>query len=121
MYVTIVRMPAGEAPEAIRKAWIGLSLPLAQGTPRAQSFRGVGVLTGPHTLWRQLLARLRGQVLKVRGYRIRAVEAVTILEKVDPKAAEWWRSNTPHLLTPDAYFLFDAEACELTLSPSEAQ
>lgn len=46
------------------------------------------------------------------GYAVRVLDALAVLAKNRPAAAEWWRNNTPYLLTPRALFLFDAEACE---------
>jgi hypothetical protein len=46
-----------------------------------------------------------------RGYLVETVAAVDLLENVNPLAAAWWRTNTPHLLTPGETLLFDEECC----------
>ena len=38
--------------------------------------------------------------------------AIAILERTAPDAAVWWRTNTPHLLKPRRYFVFEASACQ---------
>jgi hypothetical protein len=111
--IRINRTPAGEAPEHIRRAWVGLVLPLAndKGGPR-QKHRAFGVLSGPRgflaTVWRML----RGSVQVVEGYSVVTTAAVAILEASNPGAAVWWRENTPYLMRRNSRLIFDVEACE---------
>jgi len=46
--IQIVGIPPGEAPEEIRRCWVGLTLPLAMAGP--QSRLGSGVLSGPRSI-----------------------------------------------------------------------
>jgi hypothetical protein len=108
--VKIVRRPIGEAPDQIRDAWIGLLLPLAH--ERRRTWKGVGVLSGPHNLILQLWTRARGKGLNVDGYAVDAKSAVDILAVQHPEAAGWWREHAPSLLDGKRWFVFDAEACE---------
>jgi hypothetical protein len=110
MHITITRRPIGEAPEWVRDAWIGLSLPTVQKSSRV--WRSVGVLTGPHTALAQLWAVLRGQSFQVSGYAVKAKVAVDLLAETQPAAAEWWRQNAPKIVDGRSDFIFDADACE---------
>lgn len=109
-WIKIVARPEGEAPEWVRDAWIGVSLPLLFGTPGV--FEGVGVITGPKTWLATWWCRLRGRLLKVDGYLVSAREAVDLLSFANPPAAQWWRENTPDLLGPKGHFIFDRPACQ---------
>jgi hypothetical protein len=108
-FVDIVQAPAGEAPDWVRQAWVGLRLPLARG--RASTWRGVGVTTGAKTLADRLWDIVRGRTIEVRGYAVDARAAVDILAGSNPAAADWWRANAPQLLDGRRLFAFDAAAC----------
>jgi len=110
MNIKIVRRPIGEAPEWVRDAWIGLSLPLA--VKREHSWRGVGVLSGPSRWLPQLWALATGKTEKFEGYLVNAQAAVDLLAEVNPGAAAWWRKQTPELLNGKRCFVFDASAGE---------
>jgi hypothetical protein len=109
MHVTIIGRPAGEAPDWVRDAWIGLRLPLAR--PRARAWQGVGVLSGPTGFFRQTWAILRGQTTRTRGYLVNAKLAVDLLAGANPAAAAWWHENGPEWLTGHKGFIFDEAAC----------
>lgn len=110
MRIKIVRRPIGEAPEWVRDAWIGLSLPLA--VERQRTWWGLGVLSGPSNPLLQLWALALGKGVKLTGFNVNAKEAVDLLEEVDPRAAGWWREHTPKLVSGQRCFVFDADACE---------
>ncbi|KPF75355.1 hypothetical protein IP68_08835 [Blastomonas sp. AAP25] len=110
MRIKIVRRPIGEAPDWVRDAWIGLSLPLA--VDRQRSLWGFGVLSGPSNAFLQLWALGLGKGIKLTGFSVNAKAAVDILEEVDPRAAGWWREHTPALVSGKRCFVFDADACE---------
>jgi len=113
MNVRIVKRPFGEAPEEVRDAWIGLSLPLLEDLPRLIERRSAGVRTGPRSWLGMLL--MRGP--RKRGYAIDSAAAVNILEQFDPSAAAWWRTNAPHLFKPGRCFFFNEE-CSVSESPA---
>jgi hypothetical protein len=95
--IRIIDVPPGEAPEEVRRAWVGLVLPLAgrmRGPLLARSF---GVLTG--------------RTQTVHGYAVPAGRAVEILSRHAPEAARWWTSSVPQLLGPRRLFIFHAEVC----------
>ena len=108
MHVTINRRPIGEAPEWVRDAWIGLSLPVVE--PRQRNLPTLGVLTGPHSVLKQLWAMCMGRTKRMAGYIVDAKTAVDILENANPAAAEWWKCHAPTLLDGKRRFVFDVEA-----------
>jgi hypothetical protein len=94
MNIRIVKRPRGEAPEEIRDAWIGVLLPIDR---RYFPVR-------PRLVWGALSLRPR-QTLQ--GYVVDTSAALNLLEKSNPVAAAWWRTNAPHLFKPEGNLLFD--------------
>jgi hypothetical protein len=99
-YFQITSLPPGEAPAEIQAAWIGCVMPLfaLADDPRVRQVRGV--LTGqplPHRL----------------GYAVRALDAVAVLQRHSPGAAQWWRIHTPYLIQPGKLFVFALESGRL--------
>jgi len=106
--IRIIDVPPGEAPDVVRKAWVGLVLPVLGPLQEYPTF---GVLSGPKTeIGVRIYTRL-GRARWESGYLVEARVAVSILEMVNPEAAEWWRTNTPHLLTTAGCFIFQAPVC----------
>lgn len=106
-------MPPGEAPEEIRRSWIGVVIPLP---PRMQSERdatGYGVLTGPRSCWSALFPFLHVNKTKWTGYWVRGREAVDALANKDPAAAQWWEENAPHVLRRFWGLSFPANVCRV--------
>src|SRR2546428_2047527 len=107
--VRIISVPPGEAPADIRRAWVGLTLPIVGRGPMTGS--GSGVLTGPKSilepLWR--LVTFRMQVHE--GYAVDVATAIDILAKARPDAAAWWRHAAPHLFRPGHRFVFARGCC----------
>lgn len=110
-YIRIVGVPPGEAPEEVRRAWVGVRIPLPRFHARPKAWRTAGVLTGPRTLAARLAALWSGRLARSRGYAVSAVAAIAALEAEHPEAARWWREHAPHVLTPGKAFVFAAEAC----------
>jgi hypothetical protein len=81
-HLRIVRTPPGEAPEEIRRAWVGVELPLYPGETEPSHFQTVGVLSQ------------RGALADM-GYAVDGPTAVDTLEFQSPEAAAWWRENAP--------------------------
>lgn len=90
----IIAMPPGQAPEWVRKEWIGLELPMI---PMESVLFQVGVFGGTPE--------------KLDGYPADAQVAIDLLSKKSPKAAEWWRDNAPHVLADS--LVFKKEVCEV--------
>jgi Protein of unknown function (DUF4240) len=100
-WIRIIATPPGEAPPAIRAAWVGCFLQLCEGrdTPERGTV-GSGVKSGrPED---------HGLV-----YVVPSRDTILALEKRDARAARWWRKHTPHMLEPGRNFIFTAAACEL--------
>lgn len=110
--IKIVATPPGEAPQHIREAWVGLVLPLA--APSVRNGWVGGVLTGPRTYGEHLLRRLLGQGRRETGYLVNVAVAVSLLERLNPSAAGWWRENAPNMVVPGRNFMFSAGVCEET-------
>jgi hypothetical protein len=99
--IRIIATPPGEAPESVRRAWIGLELSLVPGsTESPEAISAAGVLSG----------ETGGTCL---GFVVEGREAITALGFHDPVAAAWWRENVPEI-TSEWYGLgFPAGVCEL--------
>ena len=76
-------------------------------------FRPVGVVTGPKTFVRSLVALVLRRWSTIDSYVVDAATAVELLHGHDPGAALWWRTHAPHMLRPGRRFVFHAQVCEL--------
>ena len=111
--IRIIKVPAGEAPAEIRRAWVGLVLPLPEGKfGQRRKWATHGVLSGPKTLLKQILEILQAKRQIVDGYFVVGLVAVDILAQHAPAAAQWWRENASQYLQPKRGLVFEAEACE---------
>jgi hypothetical protein len=113
MQIRIVDTPPGEAPVAIRNAWIGIVLPLVPGVVGPQPALVSGVLSGPRGALSALLRLITGRIKRATVYPVRARVAFDLLERHAPDAAAWWRSHTPHLYDDDRVLGFHSHGCEL--------
>jgi hypothetical protein len=95
----IIATPPGEAPERIRRAWVGVELPLRRGETEPSDHVSVGVLSH--------LAPAR-----TMGYAVDGRATVKALASHSPEAATWWREHAPHVLQRGYRFFFPCEACE---------
>ena len=77
--IRITKIPDSEAPEDIRKAWIGLVLPCAKTT----GFWGI----------REFEVLTDNACQSRRGFYVPQNLAIKILEQTAPKAASWWRAH----------------------------
>jgi hypothetical protein len=101
-HLRIVRTPPGEAPEAIRQAWIGVELPLRSGETQPQNHPMVGVLS----------LRSSG-CATAYGYSVDGHSALEALAHHSPTAAQWWRKNAPQVLDRGYQLWFPPDVCEL--------
>jgi hypothetical protein len=115
--IRILSIPPGEAPEDIREAWIGLSLPLA-GWPlnRRRNWRVGGVLSGQKSVLAHWVSFIFGKAKKMDGYAVNGQLAITELEKKNPTAAAWWMQNVPRCVKPHWALVFPEDVCELESS-----
>jgi hypothetical protein len=111
--IRIIGCPPGEAPQAVREAWIGLELPLPLGhLGRRRGWLTTGVVSGPRTWWQRLIGILHGRVEAHSGYAVNGLEAINLLALKDPLAAAWWRDNCAHLLDGKRHLVFPAGVCQ---------
>ena len=110
-FIRIIATPPGEAPEDIRRAWIGVRIPLPLFHAHAKDWRSAGVLTGPKSFFAHLSALFSGRFERRHGYAVSVVEAISALEAANPAAAKWWREHTPEAIRPGKAFVFAAEVC----------
>lgn len=108
--IRITSLPRGDAPESIRRCWIGLQLPVVGEKP---SWRRMLSIYSRRRKWSAfLLACLRGKTRLEHGHVVPANVAVDTLSRVDPDAAQWWRQKAPDAILPGQYFVFEERACE---------
>jgi hypothetical protein len=112
MDIRIIATPPGEAPLRVRRAWVGLVLPLRPGETGPSVAGVTGVLTGPRGFLARIWRLLTGQYEVRWQYLVLVDDALDILEEASPEAAAWWRENTPHLIGRGRAFGFAAEVCE---------
>jgi hypothetical protein len=118
MSIKILRRPLGEAPEWVRDAWIGLSLPTHQKS--AHTLRALSALSGRNGLLLRLVDVIRGKSFRIFGFMVNGKTAVDLLAETQPAAAEWWRTNAAGYLSGREYLIFDAACCEHSGGPSSA-
>ena len=111
MKIRIINTPPGEAPEDIRKAWVGLVLPLPRFRPRRETWTS-GVLSGPRSHLGFLGAVLSGRLRRQVVYSVIGQVAIDALATHSPHAASWWRQNAAHVLRRGWRLGFPAEVCE---------
>jgi hypothetical protein len=96
--IRITAPPPGEAPLAVRAAWVGLELPLSFFSPEPKVVPILGVVSGSaFGFW--------------RCYLVDGREAVQRLEAVSPEAAAWWRLHATHVLAPGYKLAFPTDVC----------
>ena len=98
-YVRIVQPPPGEAPEEIRRAWVGLDLPLQRGASEPRQQQSLGVLSG------------RAPEVGT-GFLVSGNKAITALASHAPEAASWRRQHAPHVLSRGFRLFFPVEVSE---------
>ena len=111
--VRIVAVPPGDAPAWVREKWVGLELPLAQSSTEASRSRTADVLSGPKSFLGVLATLLRGGYQQRSGFKVDVMQALEVLEIRSPDAAQWWRTNAPHLVKPSRCFVFSEHVCKV--------
>jgi hypothetical protein len=108
--IRIVDVPDGEVPEEIRRAWVGLVLPLADGhPPKPKATHTFGVLS---YRWKKWLPRRRAKYPVAENFIVPGIAAIQVLKKSDRYAAEWWIKNTPYFLQPSFGLGLQPHVCE---------
>lgn len=97
--VKIINVPSGQAPEWVRKEWVGLILPVLKNASKVE--RVIGVLGG----------KVKDAEKYIDGYSVETVAAIDILYEKNFEAALWWLQNVPIHSIPR--LIFKKEDCEL--------
>ena len=93
----ITSIPPGQAPEWVRKEWVGLELPVEEDAPKSEEGIQFGIKGGkPENLG---------------GYPIRTSDAISALKEKSPLAANWWKQNLPLEAIPR--LVFKKGVCEI--------
>ncbi len=95
-FIRITSIPEGEAPEEIRRAWVGLVLPVWTTTDGRDGIIQTGVVSGK-------------AVPPLKGYVVDADEAIRILGKSNRKAKVWWETKA----LKSGSFTFSEKWCEI--------
>lgn len=112
--VRIISVPPGEAPLDVRRAWVGVIVPLPADHPeKPVRVLTSGVLTAPRTLLGRIWSRLTGRTQWWTGYTLEGVDCMDALTRSSPSAAQWWRDNTPIILQPGYRLVFPSDSCQL--------
>ena len=111
--IEIIATPPGEAPEEIRRSWVGVVIPLPRKLQAPREITGYGVLTGPRSWLLALFPFLHKNKVNWTGYCVRGREAIDALGKKDETAAQWWKQNAPHVLGKVSYLSFPANVCRV--------
>lgn len=90
--VEVIATPAGQAPEWVHDAWIGVQFEAERDNPREKGVIRGGVLGG------------KPDKENTGGYSVNGRVAITQLGKSNPEAAEWWKKNTPFFLCGQLVF-----------------
>ena len=112
--IKIIKRPAGEAPEWVRDAWIGLELIAVNNAP-AKTY-GFGVVSGPKSRLGQIFGLITGRAVRYDGFAVRSAQAIALLSAQNIEAANWWRENCPEFTRPEGGLLFQADECEIQTS-----
>lgn len=109
MYIEIVKAPSGETPQWVRDAWVGLRIKCLN--PEPVEMRTAGVMSGPKSLFGQIMHAVAGKTEIKRGYVVKARDVVGVLSLSNEAAAQWWIDHTPHVLNETQVFLFEESCC----------
>jgi hypothetical protein len=98
-FIRITMVPPGDAPEQIRRAWIGVELPLRNSETEPTREVVVGALSGKVGDFEP-------------GFVVDGAAAINCLAAHSPEAATWWRQNAPHVLQTGYDLFFPSTVCE---------
>ncbi len=119
MEVRVIAVPPGEAPEHIRRAWLGLVLPLAPWAPGPVEGAECDGPTKPVGVFATLARLLTGRYPGGLYYVTSVDAALAVLERASPGASAWWLENTPHLIGANRTFQIAAGVCEEVPGPGD--
>lgn len=102
--IRIVDVPPGDAPEWVRKEWVGLEIPIADNDPDPDDSFQFGILGG--------------ELKNLGGYTVETKVAIEILERKSPAAAQWWKNYYNYTLGLVEWLVFSKEVCEVVSEKS---
>jgi hypothetical protein len=97
--IRIIATPPGQAPEEIRKSWVGLEMETLGQVPADAVL--CGAVDG------------RPSEVNNNGFRVTASEALRVLEAAAPKAARWWQERSVLRDGSAAELVFKKDVCLL--------
>ncbi len=118
--IRVVKTPSGQAPPIVRTAWVGMAFP-PSSEPRLVKTFTRDVLPPPRDVLGIILWLVFAGRKITRGYRVRSDVVIQALGVHAPKAAQWWRENTPSLLKRGKWLVFPEESCRVEPAPPEQQ
>ena len=114
MKIHVIAVPRGDAPDEIRQAWVGLTLPLAEGETGSRAFSSDRLCTSLRSrLWYLWLVLTWRKPPDFRVYIVDHNVAFETLSRASPFALNWWRENRPYLFEQKLKVAFYVEECEL--------
>jgi hypothetical protein len=84
--IRIIDVPDGEAPEDVRRAWVGLVLPLVEGIRQPRVIPVYGVRSFRWKRWIPWAFHYH----TTEAFIVNVNAAITVLRKREPDAAAWW-------------------------------
>jgi hypothetical protein len=97
-FFKIIRIPNGEAPRWVRSAWVGLVLPRT-------SAQAASDITGIFTKQVEEGSRYQSE------YKTTFRTALTVLNEVNPAAAQWWQNEIASKTLKNEFLVFDDLSC----------
>ena len=98
--IKFIGVPPGQAPDWVRKEWIGVEVPLIEGPPLNPALLA-GALGG------------KADPRSFGGYRVEPVVAFAALREKSPEAADWWETRFPPGRSGLVELVFARDVCEL--------
>ena len=110
--IRVESIPPGTGPDHVREAWVGLVLPVADVPRPAVRTFPVGSLA-KRSLWHTLQKLFKRELVEqpTPVYSVSFLEAVGVLEKSNPVAAQWYRANCAHTLQAGYFLGFAMHSC----------
>jgi hypothetical protein len=97
--IRIIDIPPGQAPEHIRRAWVGLEMETTGQAPGNVILRGV------------IDGKPDSNPPNAGGYCVKTAEALRVLNVAHPDKAAWWQAALGRF--PPSTLVFKREVCLL--------
>ena len=113
--IEIIAVPNGEAPDWVRREWVGVRLPVLFDGPHDWAVQGV--VSGPRMWLMQVLHNWLKRPVMQHGYMVSSPLAIDLLAERSPEAAAWWRDVVPHLAHANSTLIFESRVCRVVPAP----